>query len=160
MVRIKAIVGSHSISWHNVHNHEFSVPQAMFSCCLPSLSLSLGFIALLNPMVIENPVTGRNVVAGVSTELGGTTNFNFGVTPQLAEAVHRPFSIVPFHPDPHFVNRPAISQWLQSTLVGPGCRAALVGLGGVGYAPYVRSQPFLTSTPNAMASEIVVECTG
>ena len=83
-------------------------------------------------MVIENPVTGRNVVAGVSTELGGITNFNFGVSPQLPGAVHKPFSTIPFPPDPKFVKRPAITQWLQSTLVGPGCRAALVGLGGVG----------------------------
>jgi hypothetical protein len=44
-----------------------------------------------------------------------------------------PFSTVPFAPDPDFVNRPEILAWIRDKCAGPGARAALVGLGGVGY---------------------------
>jgi hypothetical protein len=43
------------------------------------------------------------------------------------------FSTVPFAPDPDFVDRPAIVAWVRDKCAGPGARAALVGLGGVGY---------------------------
>jgi hypothetical protein len=44
-----------------------------------------------------------------------------------------PFSTVPFAPDPDFVDRPEIVAWVRDKCAGPGARAALVGLGGVGY---------------------------
>ncbi|EUC48961.1 hypothetical protein COCMIDRAFT_85847 [Bipolaris oryzae ATCC 44560] len=63
-------------------------------------------------------------------------NFNFG--PGRADngllASHcqpRPFSMVPFAPDPDYVDRPDIFSWLRDKCVGNGARAALVGLGGV-----------------------------
>lgn len=40
---------------------------------------------------------------------------------------------MPFAPDPDFVDRPEIIAWLHSKCAGAGARAALVGLGGVGY---------------------------
>jgi hypothetical protein len=43
------------------------------------------------------------------------------------------FSIVPFAPDPDFVDRFEISAWIRDKCALPGARAALVGLGGVGY---------------------------
>ncbi|KAF2787748.1 hypothetical protein K505DRAFT_221830, partial [Melanomma pulvis-pyrius CBS 109.77] len=43
-----------------------------------------------------------------------------------------PFSTVPFAPDPDFVDRPEILAWVRRKCAGPGARAALVGLGGVG----------------------------
>ncbi|KAF1966378.1 TPR-like protein [Bimuria novae-zelandiae CBS 107.79] len=43
-----------------------------------------------------------------------------------------PFSTVPFAPDPDFVDRPEILAWVRDKCAGPGARAALVGLGGVG----------------------------
>jgi hypothetical protein len=46
---------------------------------------------------------------------------------------HEPFSTVPFAPDPDFVDRPEILAWIRDKCAGPGARAALVGLGGVGY---------------------------
>jgi hypothetical protein len=49
-----------------------------------------------------------------------------------------PFSTVPFVRDPDFVDRPAIVAWVSDKCAGPGARAALVGLGGVGY---VDAQP-------------------
>ena len=45
----------------------------------------------------------------------------------------KPFSTVPFKRDPNLVKRPAISQWLRDQTTELGSRAALVGLGGVGY---------------------------
>ncbi|KAF2819475.1 hypothetical protein CC86DRAFT_246282, partial [Ophiobolus disseminans] len=43
-----------------------------------------------------------------------------------------PFSTVPFARDPDFVDRPEIVAWVRDKCAGPGARAALVGLGGVG----------------------------
>ena len=43
-----------------------------------------------------------------------------------------PFSTVPFAPDPDFVDRPEILAWVRDKCAGPGARAALVGLGGIG----------------------------
>ncbi|CAN9442589.1 unnamed protein product [Alternaria alternata] len=64
---------------------------------------------------------------------GGTMNFNFG--PGRADGQKRrvePFSTVPFAPDPDLVDRPGIAAWVRDKCAGPGARAALVGLGGVG----------------------------
>jgi hypothetical protein len=44
-----------------------------------------------------------------------------------------PFSTVPFAPDSDFVDRPEILAWIRDRCSRPGARAALVGLGGVGY---------------------------
>jgi len=46
-----------------------------------------------------------------------------------------PFSIngLPFHRDPHFVDRPELEELEEKLSVG-NKRVALVGLGGVGYA--------------------------
>ncbi|CAN9459336.1 unnamed protein product [Alternaria sp. RS040] len=64
---------------------------------------------------------------------GGTMNFNFG--PGRADGQKRrvePFTTVPFAPDPDLVDRPGIAAWVRDKCAGPGARAALVGLGGVG----------------------------
>ncbi|KAH8728115.1 hypothetical protein GQ44DRAFT_647501 [Phaeosphaeriaceae sp. PMI808] len=42
------------------------------------------------------------------------------------------FSTIPFAPDPDFVNRPEVLNWVSEKCTHPGGRAALVGLGGVG----------------------------
>ena len=44
-----------------------------------------------------------------------------------------PFSTVPFPRDPDFVDRPDILAWIREKCAEPASRAALVGLGGVGY---------------------------
>lgn len=80
-------------------------------------------------MNIEGSISGYNVVAGMQVS-GGEVHMNFaGPAPP-----HRikPFCMIPFPPDPTFIERPAISQWLNKAAVGIGQRAALVGLGGVG----------------------------
>ncbi|KAF2174719.1 TPR-like protein [Zopfia rhizophila CBS 207.26] len=80
-------------------------------------------------------VSGRNVVAGPYCGPGGTMNFNFGGYPPTQDELSRkrkPFSTVPFAPDPDFVDRPEILAWIRDKCAGQGARAALVGLGGVG----------------------------
>lgn len=69
---------------------------------------------------------------------GGTMNFNFG--PDRADnalpAPRRqlePFSMVPFAPDPDYVDRPDILAWVRDKCAGNGAQAALMGLGRVGY---------------------------
>ncbi|EMD87538.1 hypothetical protein COCHEDRAFT_1113263 [Bipolaris maydis C5] len=64
---------------------------------------------------------------------------NFNVGPDRADntlpASRRqlePFSMVPFAPDPDYVDRPDILAWIRDKCAGNGARAALVGLGGVG----------------------------
>lgn len=44
----------------------------------------------------------------------------------------QPESILPFPPDPEFINRPEISNWLKEKARVDGTRVALVGLGGIG----------------------------
>ncbi|KAI4940873.1 hypothetical protein J4E91_011130 [Alternaria rosae] len=64
---------------------------------------------------------------------GGTMNFNFGPGRTDRQKLKpAPFSTVPFAPDPDLVDRPAIAAWVRDKCAGPGARAALVGLGGVG----------------------------
>lgn len=58
-----------------------------------------------------------------------------------ANCKREPFSTVPFAPDPDFVDRPDILAWIREKCAGQGARAALVGLGGVGYVN-VRSSGF------------------
>lgn len=65
-------------------------------------------------------------------------NFNFGSgrADNGLPAPHRqlePFSTLPFAPDPDYVDRPDILAWVRDKCAGNGARAALVGLGGVGY---------------------------
>jgi len=52
---------------------------------------------------------------------------------ELRDTQPKPFSTVPFAPDHDFVDRPEILAWIRDKCAGPGTRAALVGLGGVGY---------------------------
>ncbi|KAF1950535.1 hypothetical protein CC80DRAFT_228667, partial [Byssothecium circinans] len=79
-------------------------------------------------------INGHFVIPGTYTAAGGTTNFNFGCPPTLHPPARprEPFSTVPFAPDPDFVDRPEIVAWVRDKCAGPGARAALVGLGGVG----------------------------
>ena len=44
----------------------------------------------------------------------------------------QPESILPFPPDPEFLSRPEISDWIGEKARTPGARAALVGFGGIG----------------------------
>jgi hypothetical protein len=44
-----------------------------------------------------------------------------------------PSSTVPFSRDPDFVDRPDILAWIHEKCERPAARAALVGLGGIGY---------------------------
>ncbi|RYP47712.1 hypothetical protein DL768_006248 [Monosporascus sp. mg162] len=52
---------------------------------------------------------------------------------KISARQREPFSTVPFAPDPDFIDRPEILAWIRAKCAGPGARAALVGLGGVGY---------------------------
>ncbi|KAH8669305.1 hypothetical protein BGZ61DRAFT_483478 [Ilyonectria robusta] len=74
--------------------------------------------------------SGEHVFAGVHASGGGTINYNFGghAPPRSV----RPFSTIPFPPDPKFVERTDIVLWLRDQTAQPGSRAALVGLGGIG----------------------------
>lgn len=76
----------------------------------------------------EGPLSGYQVVAGVHASTGGTNNFHFASAAPPPE----PLSTVPFLPDPNFVERPEISEWVEAILTGPKPCAALVGFGGFG----------------------------
>ncbi|RAO73452.1 uncharacterized protein BHQ10_009464 [Talaromyces amestolkiae] len=78
-------------------------------------------------------IAGRNVIVGSHFETGATMNNYFGGYPIMHGSRKRvPFSTIPFAPDRDFVDRPEILEWIHDKCVGPGARAALVGLGGVG----------------------------
>ncbi|KAK1573934.1 P-loop containing nucleoside triphosphate hydrolase protein [Colletotrichum navitas] len=75
-------------------------------------------------------ISARNAIAAPYAAPGGTNNFYFandGPDPS-----RKPFSNVPFPPDPDFVERPRITEWLRDKCGRPAGRAALVGLGGIG----------------------------
>ncbi|KAF2685485.1 TPR-like protein [Lentithecium fluviatile CBS 122367] len=79
-------------------------------------------------------IDGHVVIPGTYTGAGGMTNFNIHYPPSQDRSTRprEPFSTVPFAPDPDFVDRPEILVWVRDKCAGPGARAALVGLGGVG----------------------------
>ena len=82
---------------------------------------------------------GHNVFAGTTTHSGGTSSFNFyGSNPaapvqRSQSPTPKPCSTVPFPPDPDFIDRPEILEWMLSKSAWPAARIALVGLGGIGY---------------------------
>ncbi|KAF2818103.1 hypothetical protein CC86DRAFT_414212 [Ophiobolus disseminans] len=89
---------------------------------------------MLPTSVFHGPIDGRIVIPATHTAAGGTTNFNLSY-PSADEGSARPrkpFSAVPFAPDPDFVDRPEILAWVRDKCANPGARAALVGVGGVG----------------------------
>jgi tetratricopeptide (TPR) repeat protein len=74
-------------------------------------------------------------------------------------------SMLPFPPDPEFISRPQISDWIKEKAKIPGGRAALVGLGGIGksqlairYAHGVRNRShvfWINATTRATLEESV-----
>jgi hypothetical protein len=74
-------------------------------------------------------VAKRNVFA--RTHISENMNVNIH-EPSRPPQRREPFSIVPFLPDPDFIERTNVATWLHDTLTPPGSRAAFVGLGGVG----------------------------
>ena len=58
-------------------------------------------------------------------------------TTEDASISRKPHRIVPFPPDPDFVQRPAIWRWMKDQYSEPARRMALVGMGGFGY--YMRA---------------------
>jgi tetratricopeptide (TPR) repeat protein len=64
-------------------------------------------------------------------------NVNVGREEGKSYLAGKPFSTVPFAPDPDFVDRPEISAWICDKCSRQGARAALVGLGGVGYVNFL-----------------------
>lgn len=106
-------------------------------------------------------IDGHFVIPGTHTSAGGTTNFNFScphrkcsIDTQISQLIptepsaqpRRPFSTVPFAQDPDFVERPEILAWVRDKCAGPGARAALVGLGGVGCVDVARPWLFCYET--------------
>ncbi|KAH7131167.1 P-loop containing nucleoside triphosphate hydrolase protein [Dactylonectria macrodidyma] len=84
-------------------------------------------------------VTGRYNIPAPHASHGGSNNFHFYGPGAPAAAAERnppkprkPFSTVPFPPDPDFVDRPDILKWMHEKCARPASRIALVGLGGIG----------------------------
>lgn len=57
--------------------------------------------------------------------------------PSLGYQKREPFSTVPFGRDLSFVNRPEILAWIDKKFKEPAARAALFGIGGIGYVDSV-----------------------
>jgi hypothetical protein len=86
----------------------------------------------MNGPTFNAEIAGRNVIPAPHAADGGTIIFHFGDQAPRPSATPRPFSTVPFRPDPDFVERPDITAWLREHCSQPSSRAALVGLGGIG----------------------------
>ncbi|KDN61742.1 putative kinesin [Colletotrichum sublineola] len=61
----------------------------------------------------------------------GVQDLKLGKAEDLSVA-SKPHFVVPFPPDPDFVDRPDIWTWIEKQYAGPGSRFALVSLGGFG----------------------------
>lgn len=81
-------------------------------------------------MATEGSISGRNVVAGLQVQNGGTVNVNFAGS--VSSNTIEPFNMTPFPIDSRFIKRPAISEWIDGMIAQGSRGAALVGLGGVG----------------------------
>jgi hypothetical protein len=80
-------------------------------------------------------IDGHNVIAAPHASHGGIINNYFSghaPDPKSPSSHPRPFSTVPFLPDPHFVDRPAITARLRDHATWLSNRVALAGLGGIG----------------------------
>ncbi|KAK3688861.1 P-loop containing nucleoside triphosphate hydrolase protein [Podospora appendiculata] len=86
----------------------------------------------MNGPTFQAELAGQNVIAAPHAADGGTINLHFNNQPPGPSATPRPFSTVPFRPDPDFVERPNITAWLRKHCSQPPSRVALVGLGGIG----------------------------
>ncbi|KAH7124721.1 TPR domain protein [Dactylonectria macrodidyma] len=87
----------------------------------------------------HDTVSGQTTIAAPQASHGGSNNFHFYGPGAPAAAAGRnppkprkPFSTVPFPPDPDFVDRPDILKWMHEKCARPAARIALVGLGGIG----------------------------
>ncbi|KAL6406226.1 Kinesin light chain [Ilyonectria robusta] len=87
----------------------------------------------------HDTVSGQTTIAAPQASHGGSINFHFyGPGTQTPAAGRnpptpcKPFSTVPFPPDPDFVDRPDILKWMHEKCARPAARIALVGLGGIG----------------------------
>lgn len=54
-------------------------------------------------------------------------------TTEDASISRKPHRVVPFPPDPDFVQRPDLWRWIKDQYSEPARRMALVGMGGFGY---------------------------
>ncbi|KAH6881114.1 hypothetical protein B0T10DRAFT_565294 [Thelonectria olida] len=79
----------------------------------------------------EKQATGRPLIF-IGHSFGGNLVEQFNFASHAPPRSIRPFSTVPFPPDPMFVERTDILLWLREQTARPGSRAALVGLGGIG----------------------------
>ncbi|KAH6960076.1 hypothetical protein BKA56DRAFT_532788, partial [Ilyonectria sp. MPI-CAGE-AT-0026] len=68
------------------------------------------------------PLRGENVIAGAHVSSGQTINFNFGA--HAPRRSIRPFSTVPFSPNPKFVERTDVLLWLRDQTAQLGNWAA------------------------------------
>ncbi|KAF3361351.1 hypothetical protein VdG1_00960 [Verticillium dahliae VDG1] len=87
----------------------------------------------------HDTVNGQYTIAAPQASHGGSNNFHFYGPHAPADLAERnppkprkPFSTVPFPPDPDFVDRPDILKWMHEKCAKPAARIALVGLGGIG----------------------------
>ncbi|KAJ2897764.1 domain-containing histone demethylation 3D [Zalerion maritima] len=84
----------------------------------------------------HDAVSGQYTIAAPQASYGGSNNFHFHVPAAANDRnppkPRKPFSTVPFPPDPDFVDRPDILKWIHEKCTRPTARIALVGLGGIG----------------------------
>lgn len=83
--------------------------------------------------IFNGDISGERFVVGPHVSNGGILNINFDSRTRPFTAISKPFQDLPYHSGPDYIDRPIVSSWLQDNLRQCPSRAALFGLGGIGY---------------------------
>lgn len=82
---------------------------------------------------LNGDTSGEMFVAGPQVSHGGIMNIHFASRTVPVSTISKPFTDIPYPSGPDYIDRPVIEKWLQEKLHKSPSRAALVGLGGIGY---------------------------
>lgn len=134
-----------TIEWHSIVEEKESTQRGLDMCAQLSAQVVQFQSAFPNHIHISDRPSAHEYVKRGLGEVGDSVqslitrlrSHEASISSQLEDVslkdgLVNTFSTIPFPPDPNFIERPAILESLRGKLRGPGGRAALVGLGGIG----------------------------
>ena len=112
-------------------------PSCVRWAAIPSLTYCLLFWDHETTMantIYNGAISGERFVVGPQVSYGGTLNIHFSANrPGPVTACNKPFQDLPYPFGPGYIDRPVVTNWIQQKLNKTPSRAALIGIGGIGY---------------------------